>query len=156
MQQRRGTQMINAMCTVSFRGTLMDHRGVWKSVCLIALDSPRSTSWPALPPHLSLEVPWSPLAVSSESVQDDVTVLVLQLLQMLGFFFLLLFPQQQQQLDRSAFTHLPSPFSAPPSNVAELSLASQIESPDSPSPLLCATEPAGAPATALRVGEGSH
>lgn len=36
MQKRRGTQMINAMCTVSFRGTLMDHRGVWKSVCLIA------------------------------------------------------------------------------------------------------------------------
>lgn len=94
-------------------------------------------------------MPWSPLVVSSESVQDDVTVLVLQPLQTLGFLFLLflLFPQQQQQLDRSAFTHLPSPFSAPPSNAAELSLASQMESPDSPSPLLCATEPAGAPAT---------
>lgn len=36
MQQRRGTQMINAMCTVSFRGTLMDHRRVGESVCLIA------------------------------------------------------------------------------------------------------------------------
>lgn len=81
-------------------------------------------------------------------MQVDVTVLVLQPLQTLGFFFLLLFPQQQQQLDRSAFTHLPSPFSAPPSNAAELSLTSQMESPDSPSPLLCATEPAGAPATA--------